>query len=211
MRDLDETDMTILEKLSANARASYSEIGEAVGLSAPAVSDRVSRLEEAGVIRGFTLDLDRSQLQGGVPLLVEVEVTPGHSETVREAIDDIDAIEHVFETAEGDFVFHGRIPQRGVRDLLDDVADGDVDEQHAPGSQAGSDNPVASYDVRLLTDVDWTPTVGGSGFALECAECGNTVSSEGQASRIGDSVYHFCCHTCQNRFEQRHERFENSA
>ena len=196
MRDLDETDMTILEKLSANARASYSEIGEAVDLSAPAVSDRVSRLEEAGVIRGFTLDLDRSQLQGGVPLLVEVEVTPGHSEAVREAIHNVEAVEHVFETAEGDVVFHGRIHQRRVRDLLDDVAAGDA---------------VAGYDVRLLTDVDWTPTVGGSGFALECAECGNTVSSEGQASRIGDSVYHFCCLTCKNRFEQRHERFENSA
>lgn len=196
MRDLDGTDMTILEMLSENARASYSEIGEAVDLSAPAVSDRVSRLEEAGVIRGFTLDLDRSQLQGGVPLLVEVEVTPGHVAVVRGAVDDAEAVEHVFETAEGDVVFHGRIPQREVRDLLDDIADGGA---------------VAGYDVRLLTDVDWTPTVGGSGFALECAECGNTVSSEGQASRIGESVYHFCCHTCQNQFEQRHERLENSA
>lgn len=196
MRDLDETDMTILEKLSENARASYSEIGEAVDLSAPAVSDRVSRLEEAGVIQGFTLDLDRSQLQGGIPLLVEVEVAPGHSEAVRDAIDDAEAVEHVFETASGDFVFHGRIAQRGVRDLLDDIAGGDA---------------VAGYDVRLLTDVDWTPTVGGSGFALECAECGNTVSSEGQASHVGDSVYHFCCLTCKNRFEQRHERLENSA
>jgi DNA-binding Lrp family transcriptional regulator len=196
MRDLDETDMTILEMLSENARASYSEIGDTVDLSAPAVSDRVSRLQEAGVIQGFTLDLDRSQLQGGIPLLVEVEVAPGHSEAVRAAIDDADAVEHVFETAEGDIVFHGRVPQRGVRELLDDIADGEV---------------VAGYDVRLLTDVDWTPTVGGAGFALECAECGNTVSSEGKASRIGDSVYHFCCHTCQSRFEERHERIENSA
>lgn len=211
MRDLDETDMTILEKLSENARVSYSEIGEAVDLSAPAVSDRVSRLQEAGVIRGFTVDLDRSQLQGGVPLLVEVEVAPGHSDAVRSAIDDAEAVEHVFETAEGDIVFHGRIPQRGVRDLLDGIADDNVDGQRSSDSQTVSDKAVTGYDVRLLTDVDWTPTVGGAGFALECAECGNTVSSEGQASRIGESVYHFCCHTCKSRFEQRHERLENSA
>ena len=196
MRDLDETDMTILEKLSENARASYSEIGEEVDLSAPAVSDRVSRLQETGVIQGFTLDLDRSQLGGGVPLLVEVEVAPGHTETVRAALAGVEAVEHVFETADGDVVFHGRVPQRGVRDLLDDIAEGDV---------------VAGYEVRLLTDVDWAPTVAGSGFALECAECGNTVSSEGESSRIGGSVYHFCCDTCRSRFEQRHERFENSA
>jgi Lrp/AsnC family leucine-responsive transcriptional regulator len=196
MRDLDETDMTILEMLSENARASYSEIGEAVDLSAPAVSDRVTRLEEAGVIQGFTLDVDHSQLQGGVPLLVEVRVSPGHSDDVRAAIDEADAVEHVFETAEGDVVFHARIPRRGVRDLLDDIAAGEA---------------VEGYEVSMLTDVDWTPTVSGSGFALECAECGNTVSSEGQASRLGDSVYHFCCLTCQNRFEQRHERLENTA
>lgn len=196
MRDLDETDMTILEMLSENARASYSEIGEAVDLSAPAVSDRVTRLEEAGVIQGFTLDVDHSQLQGGVPLLVEVCVSPGHGDDVRAAIDEADAVEHVFETAEGDVVFHARIPRRGVRDLLDDIAAGDA---------------VEGYEVSMLTDVDWTPTVSGSGFALECAECGNTVSSEGQASRLGDSVYHFCCLTCQNRFEQRHERLENTA
>lgn len=196
MRDLDETDMTILEMLSENARTPYSEIGEAVDLSAPAVSDRVSRLEEAGVIQGFTLDLDRSQLGGGVPLLVEVAVAPGHTDVVREAIDDAEAVEHVFETAAGDVVFHGRVPQRRVRDLLDGIADGDA---------------VEEYDVRLLTDVEWTPRVSGSGFALECAECGNTVPSEGRASRIGGSVYHFCCLTCQDQFEQRHERFENSA
>ncbi|GAB7092965.1 AsnC family transcriptional regulator [Halolamina litorea] len=196
MRDLDETDMTILRILSADARASYSEIGEEVDLSAPAVSDRVSRLEEAGVIRGFTLDLDRSQLQGGVPLLVTVDVDPGHTSAVRAAVDDIEAAEHVFQTADGDVVFHARLSESEVEEVLAGVAG------------AGG---VADFDVTMLTDVDWTPTVSGSGFALECAECGNTVGSEGQASKIGDSVYHFCCLTCKGRFEQRHERLESGA
>lgn len=196
MRDLDETDMTILRLLSEDARASYSEIGEQVDLSAPAVSDRVSRLEEAGVIQGFTLDLDRSQLQGGVPLLVTVEVEPGRTKTVRDAVDDIDAVEHVFQTADGDVAFHGRLPNSEIAGTLDAVA---------------ADGGVADYEVELLTDVDWTPTVDSAGFALECAECGNTVGEEGQASRIGDSVYHFCCLTCQGRFEQRHERLESDA
>ena len=41
MRDLDETDITILELLAKNSRQSYSDIGEQVGLSGPAVSNRV--------------------------------------------------------------------------------------------------------------------------------------------------------------------------
>ncbi|MFC6725497.1 Lrp/AsnC family transcriptional regulator, partial [Halobium palmae] len=60
MRDLDDTDREILRLLLANARRPYSDIAEHVGLSAPAVSDRVERLQELGVVRGFTLDLDRS-------------------------------------------------------------------------------------------------------------------------------------------------------
>lgn len=191
MRDLDETDLTILELLTENARRPYSEIGEAVDLSAPAVSDRVSRLQDAGVIKGFTLDVDRSQLQAGVPLLVHVDVAPGRVGEVRAAIGATESAEHVFETADGDVVFHARLPQRNVRDLLDDVADGGA---------------VRDYEVSLLTDTEWTPTVGGVGFAIECAECGNTVSSEGQTARVGDSVYHFCCPTCTARFEQRYER-----
>jgi len=46
MRDLDETDMEILSLLAENARRSFSAIGEEVGLSGPAVSDRVTRLQE---------------------------------------------------------------------------------------------------------------------------------------------------------------------
>lgn len=196
MRDLDETDMTILRILSEDARASYSQIGEEVDLSAPAVSDRVSRLEEAGVIQGFTLDLDRSQLQGGVPLLVTVAVEPGHTEAVRAAVDEQEAVEHVFQTAGGDVVFQARLSQTEVGEALNGIAEGGA---------------VADYDVEMLTDVDWTPTVDSTGFALECAECGNTVGENGQASRIDDSVYHFCCLTCQGRFEQRHERLESGA
>lgn len=196
MRDLDETDVTILRILSADARASYSEIGAEVDLSAPAVSDRVSRLEEAGVIQGFTLELDRSQLQEGVPLLVRVEVEPGRTDAVRSAADERGAIEHVFQTAGGDVVFHARRSRSEIQRTLEAIADGDA---------------VADYEVEMLTDVDWTPTVNSDGFALECAECGNTVESEGQAGRVGDSVSHFCCLTCQGRFEQRHERLESGA
>jgi DNA-binding Lrp family transcriptional regulator len=46
MRDLDETDLEILQLLLSDARRPYSDIAETVGLSAPAVSDRVSRLRE---------------------------------------------------------------------------------------------------------------------------------------------------------------------
>ncbi|MDX1745754.1 MAG: Lrp/AsnC family transcriptional regulator, partial [Halobacteriales archaeon] len=77
MRDLDETDLEILQLLLSNARRPYSDIADAVGLSAPAVSDRVAKLQETGIIQRFTLDIDRSQLRKGIPVLVSLEVGPG--------------------------------------------------------------------------------------------------------------------------------------
>lgn len=194
MRELDETDLEILAMLTEDARRPFSDIGEAVGLSGPAVSDRVHRLREAGVIQGFTLDLDRSQLRAGAPVFVRADPAGG-LESLRERLVAADAIEHVFETADGELWFYARAETGRVRPWLEGLFDGDD----------------VDYDVTLLDSVDWTPTVDGAEFALTCVECGNTVDAEGESARIGGDVYHFCCPSCRGRFEERYEQLEAGA
>ncbi len=58
---LDEIDRRIVALLREGARRSFRDVGEAVGLSAPAVKRRVDRLEAAGVITGYTAVLDPEQ------------------------------------------------------------------------------------------------------------------------------------------------------
>ena len=53
-RALDDVDWHILSELQKDARLTYAEIGRRVGLSSPAVAERVHRLEEAGVITGYS-------------------------------------------------------------------------------------------------------------------------------------------------------------
>jgi DNA-binding Lrp family transcriptional regulator len=55
---MDHTDRQIVALMRENARRSFQDIGKNVGLSAPAVKRRVDRLEEAGVIRGYTAVID---------------------------------------------------------------------------------------------------------------------------------------------------------
>ena len=57
-RRLDAVDERILRLLVRNARATWREVGDTVGLSANAVAQRVRRLEQAGVVRGWTARLD---------------------------------------------------------------------------------------------------------------------------------------------------------
>lgn len=204
MPSLDETDLEILELLLADARRPWSDIADEVGLSAPAVADRVERLQEAGVVRRFTLDLDRSQLRGGVPVLVTLQVADRALDSVRDALRGEDAVEHVFTTAEGALVCVARVPDGDVPDWLAGAG------VPAAGDGGGAD-AITDYDVTLLTDAEWTPSLGGTDFALTCTECGNTVTSEGETVRLDDDLYHFCCPSCEGRFVERYERIEDGA
>ena len=69
---LDEVDQQIVAHLVQDARASFREIGEAVGLSAPAVKRRVDRLEDAGVILGYRAVLDPRHTGGSIEAFVEL-------------------------------------------------------------------------------------------------------------------------------------------
>ena len=196
MRDLDETDLEILQSLMGDARKPWAEIAETVDLSPPAVSDRVDRLQEMGVIRRFTVDIDRSNLREGVPVLVRIETPAAAVDDARASLRDAEAVEHLFTTAERDLLCYARIPDGNVPRWLDATLAADA---------------VDDYTVTLLTDGEWTPSVGGTGFALSCAECGNTVTSEGTTARIGGELHQFCCPSCERRFEERYERFDEGA
>jgi len=68
----DELDKRILRQLVQDARASYAEIGAAVGLSAPAVKRRVDRLRAAGAITGFSARLSPAELGWTTEAYVEL-------------------------------------------------------------------------------------------------------------------------------------------
>ncbi len=71
---LDAVNVRLLEELQGDPRLTMTELGRRVGMSSPAVTERVRRLEEAGVIRGYRLDLDPAAL--GLPLAAYVRVRP---------------------------------------------------------------------------------------------------------------------------------------
>jgi DNA-binding Lrp family transcriptional regulator len=72
VRELDDVDRGILAALESDGRATFAEVGQQVGLSAPAVKRRVDRLVADGVIAHFTAVVDPAALGWGTEAFVEV-------------------------------------------------------------------------------------------------------------------------------------------
>jgi Lrp/AsnC family leucine-responsive transcriptional regulator len=81
--ELDDTSLRIISELQRAARLSLAELGRRVGLSPPAVAERIGRLETAGVIVGYRVELDPRAL--GYPLSAIIRVRPAPRELAKVA------------------------------------------------------------------------------------------------------------------------------
>lgn len=90
--DVDDLDWQLLELLQENGRMSFSELGRRVSLSAPAVTERVRKLEERGVISGFVATVDAAKLGLPIEAIVRVRVRALDGPRFRETILPLAAI-----------------------------------------------------------------------------------------------------------------------
>jgi Lrp/AsnC family leucine-responsive transcriptional regulator len=81
----DPTNGRILEELQRDGRVTFAELGRRVGLSPPAVAERVQRLEEAGVITGYGAQVDARALGFSLSAYIRVRPAPDRLQTVAEA------------------------------------------------------------------------------------------------------------------------------
>lgn len=73
-QEIDRVNLRILEELQQEPRLTMSELGRRIGMSSPAVTERVRRLEETGVIQGYRLELNPVAL--GLPITAYVRIRP---------------------------------------------------------------------------------------------------------------------------------------
>lgn len=89
---MDNTDFNIINILQKNGRSTIKEIGEKVGLTSPAVTERIRRLEGAGVITGYAAELDLSKMGKGISAYVNVDVYPKKYDLFCKFCEETDAI-----------------------------------------------------------------------------------------------------------------------
>lgn len=113
---VDAVDVTILRALATDARATMADLARAVGLSAPSVTERVRRLEEAGVIRGYGAVIDPAAL--GLPLAawIRIRPMPGQLRKTAEVLQGLDAVVEC-DRITGDDCFIAKAHVRSVGEL----------------------------------------------------------------------------------------------
>ena len=81
---LDVINRQLLDELQADARLSNAELGRRIGLSSPAVAERIRRLEQDGVIRGYRAEIDPRAVGLGLSVLLRVRPAPRQLAVVAE-------------------------------------------------------------------------------------------------------------------------------
>ena len=80
-RQLDGVGWQLLKLLQENARQSFRQIGEVIGLTAPAAAERVRRLEDAGIVVGYRAEIDLSKV--GLPIMAFVHLSSNSQQSQR--------------------------------------------------------------------------------------------------------------------------------
>ncbi len=93
---LDELDQKIVTLLIRNARVSYSEIGQQVGISRVAVKMRVQALEQKGIIEEYTTIINPQRISGAVSCYFEIETKPDTLMDVAEILEKNDTITQIY-------------------------------------------------------------------------------------------------------------------
>lgn len=114
---LDNADLKIIRLLMARARTTWAELGNVLGLSAPAAAERVRRLEERGIIKGYCALVDAEAIGYGLAAYIAVFLDrPEHRSgflTVIKSIPEIQECHHI--AGDEDYILKVRC--QGTRDL----------------------------------------------------------------------------------------------
>ncbi|MGH8860256.1 MAG: Lrp/AsnC family transcriptional regulator [Jatrophihabitantaceae bacterium] len=114
---MDDVDRRLVRVLRANARATYAELARQVGLSAPAVHERVGKLEASGVITGYHAAVAPEALGKTMSALIGVFITDSaDTEAIAADLEAVPAVEHCWFVA-GEETFVAKVSVPDVAEL----------------------------------------------------------------------------------------------
>ena len=120
--DVDPLDLKILSLLIENARYTYSEIGQRLGISRVAVKNHMNDLEKRGIIENYTAVINPRRMSSAVSCYFEIETTPDRFPAVTQALQRCPTVTQIYRTT-GSCHLHVHAVAAGQQELEDFLRD----------------------------------------------------------------------------------------
>ena len=191
---LDPLDARLVALLQEDARLSYRDLAEKLGVSTPTVSARVKDLEDLGVLHGYHAHVEDRWL-GGALHVVTVRGRPSALPAVAKALAEFPGTEEVLLVTGGELV--ARVRVRPPASTLASL--------HAALAALPD---VAEYESREVLEVAHHAPFVPVALDLDvpCHECKGPIHGEPVRARFGGRAHVFCCRGCLGTFRGRFEK-----
>ncbi len=188
--NLDENDVSILRVLQLNGRLSFRQISEKVKVSVPTVSNKISNMENLGVIRGYRAEIDPERL-GELSVVLMVKTKPSDLRQVAERFKPMPQVRDVFVLSNGRLMMVCTFVESfWVNEFVNML--GDVPE-------------IIEYEIMNVVSVikEGPRATVNSGLSVivQCSQCQKEIREEGYRLKVEGKEYHLCSSDCLNAFQ----------
>ena len=113
---MDSIDRKILDLLQENGRITVKEITQTIALTAPAVSERIKRMEKEGIIEGYTAIVDPKKIGRNVHAIINVSIQPQDRENLLNLVEKEPLVAECYHVT-GDYSYLVKVDAHEIADL----------------------------------------------------------------------------------------------
>lgn len=189
---LDLKDLEIIKLLQKDARIPILDISRKLGMSRPSITGRIEKLQNEGIIRGFTVVINRSAVLNHILLLISMKI---EEPKVFEQLKDMDEFLEVYEAmgvrnAVGKAIvsdmtelqeFMEKLKKLGIKEVDSSIVLNTIKEEH---------------EADIGTDI---------GITSNCDYCGKEIRGKSYKFKIHNREYYLCCPICLKAFKKKKE------
>jgi DNA-binding Lrp family transcriptional regulator len=191
---LDAVDLEILRILQEDSRKPYSEIAAKAHISRPTAKARIKKLQSQGIIKKFTVIIDRDAIVQNIIVLMQMKAE--NLEDACKALQDIEEILEIYEVM-------------GERNLACKAIVHSMDELRLLIERINElevKNLYASIVLKTIKEEHEKKVGPEIGVSLECEYCGKGIAGNPYKFKVHNVEHYFCCPLCLKTYKKRIRR-----
>lgn len=191
--ELDGVDITIINELIKDGCLSLRDISKVTGLSAPALSTRIKRIKDAGIIKGTTVIIDRSKVSDGITVMLLINCDPSKISNVVQKLSSFEEITDVYRVS-------------GSYSIMVKAEVENMDSLNVLGEKTSGIEGVTEINTLIVNEYNKERQKPFKRLKvnLKCEYCSNPISGRPYEIEYMGVIRFFCCPTCLREFKEKY-------